>query len=147
MLPTTRSQFMTEIVAVLAASSPLPVPSPLVTVVPRLEIYRAGTTASKVALTPDALITLKGVVVHTVTDPSAIAEVTASVDAAHAARDGSLAGFDAHWGLRFGTATGRFVHSVYCDAAGRSGQIDGRPVVFASGAELVAMLAARYGAA
>jgi hypothetical protein len=141
----TRAEFVLAIVAAPAAS-PLPLPSALPTGSPSLAVYHAppgGTSGS--ALTPDQLLYVKDVHVHVVEDAATISAARTAVDAAHAHMQPSDAPIDARWGLRFTTATGRAVHSVYCDARCDRGLIDGRAVIFENGAALAAFLEEHFG--
>jgi hypothetical protein len=129
-------------------ASPLPVPSPGPTGSPSLTVYHVR-DAARVAgrITPDELITYKGVQIHVETERAAIAAASAAIDAALAEPRVANEPLDARWGLRFATATERFVHSVYCDAAGGAGQVDDRPVTFRNGGALIAYLTAHFGPA
>jgi hypothetical protein len=142
-----RSEFLTSLG--VAVASPLPVPSPFPTGNESLAVYHVrDDVKAPVAISPDALLSFKGVIVRTVTDASTISAASAAVDASLArARDGAVTTLDCRWGLRFATPTDRFVHSVYCDATGTNGQVDGRAVTFANGRALVAYLIGHFGPA
>ena len=133
-----------EFVAAIAASaSPLPLPSALPTGSAAIVVYHARDGAA--TPTPEDLLHAKGVYVNVSTDPADVAAAQAAVDTAGASVAPETP-FDARWAIRFETATGRSVHSVYCDAGGAAGQIDGHAVTFASGASLIAYLERRFGA-
>ncbi len=132
-----------------AVASPLPLPAPFPTSRASLTVYHVrGGTGTVAPIEPDALLTMKSVRISVSDDPAVLAAASAAVDAAHAAARAPGTGtLDARWGMRFATATDRDVHSVYCDGAGRDGQIDGRPVTFANGSVLVDYLTKNFGPA
>ncbi len=135
-----RAEFITGIVT--ASASPLPLPTALPTGSPSIVVYHVRDGAA--TPTPEGLLHAKGVHVNVSTDPADVAAAQAAVDAAGASL-APAAPFDARWAIRFETATGRSVHSVYCDAGGAAGQIDGHAVTFANGASLIAYLERRFG--
>jgi hypothetical protein len=141
----TRADFVLAVAAAPVAS-PLPLPSALPTGSASLAVYHArpeGTNAA--ALSPDQLLYAKDVHVHVIDDAATISATRTAVDAARAHVQPSDAPIDARWGLRFTTATGRAVHSVYCDASCTRGLIDGRAVTFEDGAPLAAFLEEHFG--
>jgi hypothetical protein len=131
-----------------ALASPLPLPAPFPTGRASLTIYHVrDDVGASAPIVPDALLTFKAVKISVSSDPAILAAAAAAVDAARAEARGPGSALDARWGMRFATATSRDVHSVYCDAAGRDGQIDGRPVTFANGSVLVDYLTKNFGPA
>jgi hypothetical protein len=76
------------------------------------------------------------------TDAATIDDVLAQIEAAGPEPQGS--GCDARWGIVFGAASGERILSVYLDAHGAKGTIDGEPVAFEQ-PTLVAWLRAKYG--
>ncbi len=141
----TRADFVLAVVAAPVVS-PLPLPTALPTGSPSLAVYHAPPDGSKgAALTPDQLLYVKDVHVHVVEDATTISAARTAVDAARAHVRPSDEPIDARWGLRFTTATGRAVHSVYCDANCDRGLIDGRAVAFENGAALAAFLEEHFG--
>jgi hypothetical protein len=101
--------------------------------------------APPAALSPDQLLYAKDVHVHVVDDAAIILATRTAVDAAHAHVEPNDVSIDARWALRFTTATGRAVHSVYCDAACARGLIDGHAVVFENGSILATFLEEHFG--
>jgi hypothetical protein len=141
----TRADFVLAAVAAPVVS-PLPIPSALPTGSPSLAVYHARTEgANPPALTPDQLLFAKDVHVHVVDDAATISATRTAVDAARAHVLPNDVTIDARWGLRFTTATGRAVHSVYCDAACARGLIDGRAVTFENGSILATFLEDHFG--
>jgi hypothetical protein len=141
----TRADFVLAVVAAPVVS-PLPLPSALPTGSPSLAVYHARPEgANPPALSPDQLLFAKDVHVHVVDDAATISATRTAVDAARAHVQPNDVTIDARWGLRFATATGRAVHSVYCDADCTRGLIDGRPVTFEYGAALAAFLEEHFG--
>ncbi len=141
----TRAEFVLAVVAAPVVS-PLPVPSALPTGSPSLAVYHAPAEgANGAALSPDQLLYVKDVHVHVVEDAVTISATRTAVDAARAHVQPDDETIDARWGLRFTTATGRAVHSVYCDARCDRGLIDGHPVTFENGGILAAFLEAHFG--
>jgi len=141
----TRAEFVLAVVAAPVVS-PLPIPSALPTGSPSLAVYHArpeGTNPA--ALSPDQLLYAKDVHVHVVDDAATISATRTAVDAARARMQPSDAPIDARWGLRFTTATGRAVHSVYCDDRCERGLIDGHAVTFENGAALSTFLEEHFG--
>ena len=139
-----RADFVTTIAA--AVASPLPLPAPIPTGNPSMTVYHVrDATDRKGAISPDDLFHFRGVHIEVVYDPTDISAAAAAVDGARAV-PGPDADVDVRWGLRFATATARFVHSVYCDARGTAGYLDGRTVTFANGTTLVAYLEKHYAA-
>ncbi len=138
-----------SLVAAVASPLPLPAPAPFPSGRASLTIYHVrGDAGAAAPIVPDALLTFKGVRISVSSDPAVLAAASAAVDAAGAeARAPGTSVLDARWGMRFATATARDVHSVYCDDAGRNGQIDGRPVTFANGSVLVDYLTKNFGPA
>ncbi|MBD5635489.1 MAG: hypothetical protein IAI49_13515, partial [Candidatus Eremiobacteraeota bacterium] len=149
MPPTTRGDFIASLGSAVAVASPLPVPSPFPSALPSLAVYHVRDDASRgIAIAPDALLTFKGVRIEVVTDPELISAAASAIDASLARAEApDAAVLDARWGLRFSTATERFVHAVYCDALGKSGQGQGRPAGCANGAALIAYLMQHFGPA
>jgi hypothetical protein len=141
----TRADFVLAVVAAPVVS-PLPIPSALPTGSPSLAVYHARPEgANPAALSPDQLLYAKDVHVHVVDDAATISATRTAVDAAHAHVRANDAALDARWGLRFTTATGRAVHSVYCDANCDRGLIDGRAVEFENGSILATFLEDHFG--
>jgi hypothetical protein len=141
----TRAQFVLAVVAAPVAS-PLPVPSALPTGSPSLAVYHAPVDGANGApLSPDQLLYVKDVHVHVVEDAGTISATRTAVDAARAHMRPNDEPIDARWGLRFATATGRAVHSVYCDARCERGLIDGHTVTFENGGILATFLEQHFG--
>jgi hypothetical protein len=141
----TRSDFVLAVVAAPVVS-PLPIPSALPTGSPSLAVYHARPEgANPAALSPDQLLYAKNVHVHVVDDAAIISATRTAVDAAYAHTQPNDETIDARWGLRFTTATGRAVHSVYCDVGCARGVIDARAVVFENGSILATFLEEHFG--
>jgi hypothetical protein len=114
------------------------------TEIAKLTVYHLGILVfTETALTGAALEGRPDVRKFETTDPAEIDETLARIERAAPAPSDSVC--DARWGLVFADAAGARIHTLYLNAFGTTGDLDGKRVGFA-GDELIDWLRERYGA-